>query len=43
MQIGSGISIGPGITVNGPVVSEGGGGGGGGGSPIFYIWTCIIL
>lgn len=30
MQIGSGISIGPGITVNGPVVSEGGGGGGGG-------------
>jgi len=39
MQIGSGISIGPGITVNGPAE----GGGGGGGSPGNYSTSGLIL
>jgi hypothetical protein len=44
MQIGSGISIGPGITVNGPVASAGGGGGGGGGgSPGNYSTSGLVL
>jgi hypothetical protein len=41
MQIGSGISIGPGITVNGPVASAGGGGGGG--SPGNYSTSGLVL